>query len=55
MKQNRGIGVSPGITIAEVVVLGDEEYAVPLRRIAPESVRDEQDRRKDRRRSRAHF
>ncbi len=44
MKQNRGIGVSPGITIAEVVVLGDEEYEVPLRRIAPESVRDEQDR-----------
>ncbi|MBT3278972.1 MAG: phosphoenolpyruvate--protein phosphotransferase [Phycisphaerales bacterium] len=44
MKQNRGIGVSPGITIAEVVVLGGEEYDVPHQEIAPEAVRDEQDR-----------
>ncbi|MBI4567356.1 MAG: phosphoenolpyruvate--protein phosphotransferase [Planctomycetes bacterium] len=41
MEIKRGIGVSPGIGIAEAFVLDSEEIRIPERSISPERVRDE--------------
>jgi phosphoenolpyruvate-protein phosphotransferase (PTS system enzyme I) len=44
MEVIKGIAVSPGIAIAEAIVLDSGDIRIPRRRITKESVRDEQDK-----------